>query len=124
MKKKNIAVFTVIIILLIVAVLSLSKDIMSPYVSFDHAMKHNDTYVQVIGALDKKVPVSYNDTSYAFTIQDEKNTRMKVTHGGSMPLNFDHAERIVLLGKYSRDKELFEADKVLVKCPSKYTKEK
>ena len=122
MKKTRIIIFIIIIALLIVAVLSLSDDVMSPYVSFAHAKKHGGSYVQIIGVLDRETPVKHHEKGFSFTVVDGAS-RMKVFHDGPTPLNFEHADKIVLLGKYSLDSDVFQADKVLVKCPSKYQKE-
>jgi len=48
----------------------------------------------------------------------------RAEHLGPKPLNFEHADQIVLLGKYSPERDIFEADRVLVKCPSKYRSRK
>jgi cytochrome c-type biogenesis protein CcmE len=123
MKNRNIILFVAALALLVVAVLSLSDDLMSPYVSFDYARNNADSYVQIIGALDKGAPVQHHQGAFSFTLTGENGETMKARHQGQMPLNFDHADRIVLLGKYDSAATLFEADKVLVKCPSKYSKE-
>jgi len=122
MKKTRIVIFIIIITLLIVAILSLSDDVMSPYVSFAHAKEHSGSYVQIIGVLDRGTPVKHHEKGLSFTVSDGAS-RMKIVHDGPRPLNFEHADKIVLLGKYSLDADVFQADKVLVKCPSKYQKE-
>jgi len=48
---------------------------------------------------------------------------MRIRYSGVKPLNFEHAKQVVALGKYNKSDKIFEADKILVKCPSKYTKE-
>ncbi|HOO72659.1 MAG TPA: cytochrome c maturation protein CcmE [Spirochaetota bacterium] len=123
MKNRNIILFSIVLILMVVAVLSLSNNIMSPYVSFEYAVRNQGSYVQIIGMRDKSKPVEYKDGSFSFTIKGEEGDSMVVSHNGAVPLNFDHADRIVLLGKYDRGSGAFLADKVLVKCPSKYSKE-
>jgi cytochrome c-type biogenesis protein CcmE len=97
-----------------------SDDILSPYVPFKEARSSSGRYVQIIGTLDRAVPVQYGEGSYTFTIVDKEGTRMSAMHRGSKPQNFEHTEQVVLLGRYRADTGLFEADKVLVKCPSKY----
>ena len=57
-------------------------------------------------------------------MKDEEGAAMKIMHTGTKPLNFEHAEKIVVIGKYNTIKKQFNADKILVKCPSKYKRKK
>ena len=61
MKNRNIILFSIVLVLLVVAVLSLSNNIMSPYVSFKYAVRNQGSYVQIIGMRDKSKPVEYKD---------------------------------------------------------------
>ncbi len=47
---------------------------------------------------------------------------MEVRYHGQKPDQFDQAHHIVAIGRY--DGTAFQADKLLIKCPSKYEKEK
>ncbi len=124
MKNKKILVFVIALILLVTAIISLSDDLFSPYVSFEYAEKHPGKYVQIIGKRAADAEVIHNAEGFTFTMIDEAGSRLTAFHKGVKPQNFEHTEQIVALGKYSADKKIFEADKVLVKCPSKYEKEK
>lgn len=94
------------------------------YVSIAEAKTatHN---VQVIGKIDFDV-VNYNadDSRLEFAIYDIESDqpttaeRMNVVYYGVVPGNFDQATSVVLIGKPEQDS--FVADKMLVKCPSKY----
>ncbi|MBN1495808.1 MAG: cytochrome c maturation protein CcmE [Spirochaetes bacterium] len=123
MKYRNILIFIAGLALLVIAMLSFSDDILSPYVPFREAISNPGSYVQVIGSLDRSTPITHSEGSYAFTIIDKDGVRMKIVHAGIIPQNFNHAEQAVILGKYTSDGGFFEADKVLVKCPSKYERE-
>jgi len=123
MKNRNIIFFTIGILLLVAAVLLLSDDVLSPYVSFDQARQKKGSYVQIIGKLDRSKPVEYSKGSYTFTIAEKDSMAMRVAHAGPKPLNFEHADQVVILGRYDASLDIFNADKVLVKCPSKYKKE-
>jgi cytochrome c-type biogenesis protein CcmE len=120
MKYRNIFIFIAGLGLLVAAVFFLSEDILSPYVPFREAMSGPDKYVQVIGRLDKSVPVIHRVGEYSFTLIDKDGTKMSAVHRGTKPQNFEHTEQVVMLGRYRAGDALFEADKVLVKCPSKY----
>ena len=71
----------------------------------------------------KDAEVKHDGAGYSFELSDENNNILYVVHNGVKPQNFEHTEKVVVLGKFSSDKKTFEADKVLVKCPSKYQKE-
>ncbi|GAB4114202.1 MAG TPA: cytochrome c maturation protein CcmE [Spirochaetota bacterium] len=121
MKKSNIIIVSIIVVCGAVALFSF-KGILTPYVSFDEAAK-GEAYVQVLGKLVKSVPVQNSADGFIFTIEDDNAKRLTVIHKGSKPLNFEHATSVVAIGTYNKEKQIFEADKILVKCPSKYTKE-
>ena len=92
---------------------------MTPYVSFDEAKKAGRT-VQVMGALEKGT--SHFDTAAKvlnFHLVDPKtNEVIPVAYSDTKPANFEDAISIVAIGKY--DGKTFVAEKLLVKCPSKY----
>lgn len=93
----------------------------TPYVSYDEA-RAGTRMVQVAGALDK------GSTSYAeaqeslfFTLKDpESQETLRVRYKGLKPANFEEAISIVAIGRYDGGAQEFQADKLLVKCPSKY----
>ena len=97
------------------------KDSMTPYVSYEHARESNRV-VQVAGALEKG-SYSYADEkeSLYFTLKDPKtNENLRVRYKGLKPANFEDAISIVAIGHYDEQAQEFEAQKLLVKCPSKY----
>lgn len=91
---------------------------LTPYLSFDEARKARGT-VQVMGGLDKTSD-RYDTTTQQlfFDLVDDRGARMPVTYGGVRPANFKDAISIVAIGPY-RDGRI-QAEKLLVKCPSKY----
>lgn len=91
---------------------------LTPYLSFDEASKSKGV-VQVMGALDKTS--DRYDTSkqeLSFDIMDPQGHRMPVMYRGIRPGNFKDAISIVAIGRYQGGR--IEAEKLLVKCPSKY----
>jgi cytochrome c-type biogenesis protein CcmE len=122
-KNKKILVFVIGLVLLVTAIISLSDDLFSPYVSFQYAEKHPGKYVQIIGKRAKDSEVIHDASGFKFTLVDNSGAALSVFHNGVKPQNFEHTEQVVVLGKFSSEKNIFEADKVLVKCPSKYQKE-
>ena len=123
MKNKRIIIFVTALILLVTSIIVLSEDLMSPYVSFSDAKKKPGSYVQIIGKLDKAHPLEQGEKGFSFSIIDDSDTLLRVSHNETKPLNFEHAEQVVALGRFNSKKDMFEADKLLVKCPSKYKKE-
>lgn len=95
---------------------------LTPYVSYDQARATVQGAVQVAGGLDKGSS-SYDRESEAllFTLQDPENGQtMRVRYHGLKPANFEEAISIVAIGRYDEPSDEFHADKLLVKCPSKY----
>ena len=121
MAKSKIIIVAIIVICSAVALFSF-KGLLTPYVPFDDA-KNNPDYVQIIGRLVKTVPMQNTTDGFLFVIEDKALERMTVLYRGAKPLNFEHATSVVAIGIYNNKKQMFEADKILVKCPSKYTRE-
>lgn len=91
---------------------------LTPYLSFEEA-RHAKGVVQVMGGLDKTSD-RYDTTTerLSFDLIDEHGGRMPVIYGGIRPANFKDAISIVAIGRYHGGR--IEAEKLLVKCPSKY----
>jgi len=97
------------------------KETLTPYVSYDQAQTLKRT-VQVAGGL---VPdtTDYDENIQAllFTLHDpETGEQLRVRYKGLKPANFEEAVSIVAIGDFNSGEELLEAEKLLVKCPSKY----
>ncbi|MEA2563332.1 MAG: cytochrome c-type biosis protein CcmE [Acidobacteriota bacterium] len=101
--------------------LSAFKETMTPYVSYQEA-RAADRVVQVMGALEKGSS-KYVDTEdfLYFTIKEpESKDTIRVRYKGLKPANFEDAISIVAIGHFDEGDKEFEANKLLVKCPSKY----
>ena len=91
---------------------------LTPYLSFDEATKSKGV-VQVMGALDKQSDrYDTGREELSFDLLDPQGRRMPVMHRGIRPGNFKDAISIVAIGRYKEGR--IEAEKLLVKCPSKY----
>jgi cytochrome c-type biogenesis protein CcmE len=94
------------------------KSNLTPYVSFQQARATKDA-VQVAGKL---VPGSdsFEEASsrLMFALQDEHGDVMKIAYKGLKPGNFHDATQVVAIGRFHGG--VLEAEKLLVKCPSKY----
>jgi len=91
---------------------------LTPYLSFDEARKARGV-VQVMGSLDKES--DRYDTAkeeLSFDLVDNTGHRMPVVYRGVRPGNFKDAISIVAIGRFQDGR--IDAEKLLVKCPSKY----
>jgi len=94
------------------------KSNLTPYVSFDEAMK-TASRVQVAGALvEDSSDYIDADQELHFVIYDEAGVEMAVRYSGVKPANFEEATQIVAVGSWRGG--VFNAEQLLVKCPSKY----
>jgi cytochrome c-type biogenesis protein CcmE len=94
---------------------------LTPYVSYTEA-RAADRPVQVSGELFQQTS-AYDPSREAlmFTLEDpESGETLKVRYHGPKPANFDEAISIVAIGNYNRGEDTLVAEKLLVKCPSKY----
>ena len=82
---------------------------------------HPGKYVQVIGKRAKSDVIDHDEKGFSFSMKDDSGAILNVYHAGVKPLNFEHTEQVVALGKFSGENSIFVADKILVKCPSKYS---
>ena len=94
------------------------KSNLTPYVSFAQARATRDA-VQVAGKLVQGSD-HYDESSQSlvFTLQDDQGDTLMVAYKGLKPGNFNEAIQVVAIGRYERSQ--LEAEKLLVKCPSKY----
>ena len=117
MKKGYVVAAALAVAFVLLGVTSFTKTL-TPYLSFDEARKARGA-VQVMGGLDKTSDRYDTATQQlSFDLVDDRGARMPVTYGGIKPANFKDAISIVAIGRY-RDGRI-EAEKLLVKCPSKY----
>ncbi len=74
--------------------------------------------VQVFGYLYS--PGRYDEqNNWTFDIQDADGATLKVV-SATKPANFEEAISVAATGRYNPEAGVFEADQLLVKCPSKY----
>jgi cytochrome c-type biogenesis protein CcmE len=91
---------------------------LTPYVSFQQARASGDS-VQVAGQLVRGSDI-FDEVGLRllFTIADEHGETMRVAYKGPKPGNFEEASQVVAIGRVKSG--VLEAEKLLVKCPSKY----
>jgi cytochrome c-type biogenesis protein CcmE len=127
MKKSHI--FALIVIAVAVMIIISTAGDASTYVTFSQAkemsINGNSSKIHVVGELTKNeigevvgLKSSDNLLSFTFTMKDEENNIQNVFYSEPMPHDFLRSEKIVVIGAYRN--EMFVADKILLKCPSKY----
>ena len=127
MKRTHI-VAIIIIAVAIGLIISTAGDA-STYVTFGEAYSlaknGSNEKIHVVGQLVKDdaghakgIQVSDDKLSFTFLMVDEDQKQQKVIYYEPMPIDFLKSEQVVVIGSYQD--ELFYADKILMKCPSKY----
>jgi cytochrome c-type biogenesis protein CcmE len=131
MKKSHILIL-VVIAAAVAIIISTSNDA-STYVTFDQAYEMasagNRNSIHVVGDLKKDgqghvigIEPGADMVSFTFIMVDENKKEQVVYHNQPMPQDFTRSEKVVVIGQYSGDK--FIAEKILLKCPSKYQEQK
>lgn len=91
----------------------------SPYVTAKVARTRPGSSCNVAGdLLHDTVRNDLTSNELHFSIKDSDGEILPVVYKGSKPGNFDSAPRVSVLGTYQSGE--FQAERILVKCPSKY----
>ena len=130
MKKTHI--IGIIIIALAIGIIMTTAGDASTYVSFSEAKElaeeGSSKKVHVVGRLKKDaaghiVGMEYDplkDPNYfTFILSDTNKLEQRVVYFNPKPQDFERSEQVVITGNMKND--VFVADKILLKCPSKYT---
>lgn len=129
MKKTHIIGILVIAVAIVIIMSSVGDA--STYVSFGEAIERAEdgdmTKVHVVGRLKKDaqghiVGMNYDpliDPNYfTFTLVDTNRVEQQVVYYNPKPQDFERSEQVVITGNMQQS--VFVADKILLKCPSKY----
>lgn len=130
MKTKYIAAMVVIAIAVAI-VISMAGGT-STYVTFEDAKELADNgyknSIHVVGELPRAssgeivgIEESPDRLSFKFKMIDENGMQAQVLHANPIPTDFTKSEQVVIIGAYNGDN--FIAEKILLKCPSKYQEE-
>ena len=130
MKKTHI--FGIVIIAIAVMIIIITAGDASTYVTFREAVKMaadgNNKKIHVVGQLKKDkegnvqgLQVTEDKLSVSFLMIDNENFEQKIYYNEPMPSDLQRSEQVVVIGSFKED--VFVADKILLKCPSKYQEE-
>lgn len=91
----------------------------SGYETFSEA-ESSGHRVHVVGNWLRDHPASYDpaENIFRFAMTDEDGAVREVVYSNPKPANFEDAEQVVVEGRMAG--EVFAAERILVKCPSKY----
>ena len=119
MKKSYIIGGIVIGLALAMAMYSF-KSTLTAYVTVTEA-KASKRPVQVAGMIVKGSDRhDFKNNNLVFTLREDGGAEMVIEYSGPRPGNFDDATKVVAVGKYMPQKQVFFAKELLVKCPTKY----
>lgn len=131
MKKSHI-IALVVIATAIFMIISTVGDA-SVYVAFDAARTlakdNKNAVVHVVGELPKgpdgkpagmKYEPKIDPNTFEFIMIDSLNNQELVVYNKPKPQDIDQSEKVVVVGKMNLEKNCFEANNILLKCPSKY----
>ena len=116
----NVKIMLALVLLIAAGAIGVTsfRKTVTPYISFAEA-RRSSGMVQVNGVLaDKNYVMKPAEQFLEFRLKDSQNEILPVRYRGVIPGNFDQAVSVVAIGRYQADH--FEADQLLVKCPSKY----
>jgi cytochrome c-type biogenesis protein CcmE len=129
MKKAHLLAIAIIAVAIGI-IMSTTADA-SVYVSFGEARQRaaegNQTKVHIVGRLPRdgqKNPMGLeydplqDPNHFAFTLIDTNRVAQRVVYYNPKPQDFDKSEQVVITGAMKND--VFVADQILLKCPSKY----
>jgi len=131
---KPIHIIAFLVIAIAIGVIVSTQGDASTYVDFTQAQamanEGNGEKIHVVGALKKAddgTPIMLFEPQvdanyFAFTLVDDKNKACEVVYYQPKPQDFERSEKIVVIGAMKGEK--FIADKILMKCPSKYQENK
>lgn len=82
------------------------------------------TRAHVVGQWEEDMPMQYDREAnlFIFHMRDEQGNIRRVQYPKPKPANFEEAEQVVVEGYSNGD--VFVAESILVKCPSKYNETK
>ena len=130
MKKSHL--LGILVIAVAITVIATTAGDASSYVSFQEAKEiaqsNKDRKIHVVGTLKKNglgettgIETSPDNLAFKFLMLDENNFEQQVIYANPIPTDFDKSEQVVVVGSYND--EVFVAEKILLKCPSKYQEE-
>ncbi len=121
----------IVVIALAIGIIVSTAGDASSYVTFrqaaELAKEGDDKMIHVVGKVQKDAQGRITDMLYnpaidpnhfEFTLVDNDQRAQKVVYNSPKPQDFDRSEQVVIIGAMQKDH--FQCNKILLKCPSKY----
>ncbi len=90
----------------------------SSYANFKEAAERESAHVVGTWVSSKEYGFSFKKKQFTFYMKDEEGNIRKVIYPKPKPNNFEQAVKLVVIGEMQND--VFYAQDMLMKCPSKY----
>ena len=124
---KTINIIILVVIAAAIAIFAGAYSDSSSYTDFATARKNTGTEYHIVGRLNKQKPMVYepvkNANRFEFYLVDSLGNEAKVIYSEPKPTDFDRSDKVVVIGKFDQPEGDFTANKILLKCPSKYEAE-
>lgn len=128
MKRGHILGLGIIAVAIVIIITSIGDA--STYESFSTAktmaLNGKTEAIHVVGQLKKSqngevegIEVGEDKTSFTFVMVDNDGVEQQVYYNEPVPADFKRSEQVVVIGNY-KTQAMFVAEKILMKCPSKY----
>jgi cytochrome c-type biogenesis protein CcmE len=130
---KKTSIIALVVIAVAVAMIISTIGDASTYVSFNEAKElaqsGEDQSIHVVGELMKdtegkpvgmKYEPAVDPNRFEFMMKDSLQNVSLVIYNKPKPQDMDKSEKVVVVGKMDLKNNLFLADQILLKCPSKY----
>ncbi|MDB5228557.1 MAG: cytochrome biosis protein [Bacteroidota bacterium] len=121
MKRTHIIALVFVAVLVATLTVMLGKGF-SRYENFESSYARQGKEFTVVGLLNKDKGIEYNPTKdpnrFSMYVQDDQKVEKLVVVLKAKPRDIERSEKIVVTGKMNGD--VFEANDILLKCPSKY----
>lgn len=134
MKKSHIVALGVIAVAIAIIISTVGDA--STYATFVEAKElaeaGSNKSIHVVGELKKNpmgeiVGMRYNPVldpnRFEFVMIDSLNNESRVVYSQPKPQDLDKSEKVVVVGKMDLNQNMFKAEQILLKCPSKYNNE-
>ena len=130
MKKTHVIGILVIAVAIFIVIITAGDA--SSYVTFKEAKEMatngNNKKIHIVGQLTKSesgeitgIETGEDMVSFSFKMEDANKEIYQVYYNEPMPPDFQKSEQVVVIGSFKND--VFVADDILLKCPSKYQEE-
>jgi cytochrome c-type biogenesis protein CcmE len=120
MPKKSYIIGAVTVVCALIMAMYSFKSTLTTYVTVSEA-KVSPRTVQVAGIVVKgSKHYDLQNNRLVFTLREDSGDEMVVEYDGRKPANFDDVTKIVSIGKYDAESQVFVCTELLVKCPTKY----